>query len=131
MFQNPRRLKSLLLKGEKFTKIKSNPALSIKHRKQRALNQMVEIKNPSVRENIKKLKVALFKNGIISSQVLSMLTKQKNSSELENGGDEERDESCYQEGIEEENNSEGKLIKYEKENSNNEKSSKNGKASFQ
>ena len=49
IFTNPRKLKLMLENGEKYKSTRKFGNLSLKQKKQRALNRLVEIKNPVVR----------------------------------------------------------------------------------
>lgn len=50
---------------------------TISRRKQRAMNQLIEIKSPSVKATIYKIKKVLFENGVLSANTMRVLTEQK------------------------------------------------------
>lgn len=50
---------------------------TISRRKQRAMNQLIEIKSLSVKATIYKIKKVLFENGVLSANTMRVLTEQK------------------------------------------------------
>lgn len=63
-------------------KIEGESKLSLMHRKQRAINQLVEIKSERVRDNIDRMKRALLDNKIISAHGYRILTESREDEDM-------------------------------------------------